>query len=170
MGKLISGAASWLAWAIWQLTSSALGLIGYLIIAVCAFGKLWYQRQGRNPAYPGRTLWEWKGGWLTYPFCNEEDGVIPPAEVNGSPYWAGWPQGWRAFWWSAWRNSVNNLRMFPGNFVVFESDPVVTITKNGYTASYGWRRCLQWRRLRIGWLINPTAKKGDYSWLVTEIV
>jgi hypothetical protein len=103
-------------------------------------------------------------------FDNEEDGVVPPALVNGKPYLEGVDDRLRAFAWSAWRNSANGLRWLPGAACYLDARLVVTPKPWGYVASCGWRPCVQWHRLRIGWLVNQDARPGYRSWPVLELV
>lgn len=64
---------------------------------------------GRLP----RTISEWKWPWLNTIYGNYEDGVsgaeaLPKADRSVRYMPGAWPP-WRAYCWSAWRNSTNAL-------------------------------------------------------------
>jgi hypothetical protein len=85
----------WLLFALIQIVSAVLTVIGYPIIGLLAVFKVWDVRADcRNHWPPWAWIWD-----------NEEDGVFGP----GTPR-----TRWQAFYWSALRNPVNNLRFVPG--------------------------------------------------------
>lgn len=82
-------------------------LVGFIVCAIAPAVRL------IDPADRiERAHWRWRWAWL---WDNEEDGAdglpeIPGKNANWRAQTAGWSP-WRRRWvWSAWRNSVNNLR------------------------------------------------------------
>lgn len=68
---------------------------GLVIVGVLAVLRAW--------KLSGDGKWHWPlWAWI---WDNEEDGIAGPGVR---------PTVWRAFYWSALRNNVNNLRYFPG--------------------------------------------------------
>ena len=78
-----------------QIASFILAFAGIFIIAALAITGSWVE------SVPP----QWKGGWATWVWGNEEDGIFGPGAAH---------TGWRAFYWSAYRNSVGNLRFVTG--------------------------------------------------------
>jgi len=105
-------------------------------------------------------------GALLGVYDNEEDGVVPPVEVNGAPYHPTWPAWLRAYAWSAVRNAANGMRWLPGAaFLINSSDLTIRrVQGGGYYAVASGRPCKCWKSFRIGWLINLDAATGWRSW------
>jgi hypothetical protein len=161
-------ALGWLYWIVWQLVSFALELVGLPLLLPLALFHAWTTRPGKSAMFGPAPVTAWIGGWLTFPWDNEQDGVVPPQMVNGAPYLITYPQWLRAYIWSAWRNPANGMRWAPLAATTFTSKPVVTQSASGYVATYGWRQCIVWHGIRFGWLINPNAAIGDRTWPVLE--
>jgi hypothetical protein len=86
-----------------QLVSLVLTVIGIPIIALLAIAAVetTQERLIKNPSLP-TVVWGWpRPFWI---WSNSEDGV-----------WGPYPHSrWYAFYWTALRNPVNNLRFVPG--------------------------------------------------------
>lgn len=104
-------AAGWIWYVILQtVTWIALFPTGVILCAVLAYSRLWYTRASRY--YPDRQVTVWRGGWLTWLWGCEENGVDPGDQlvVGGTAkYLPDASPSWRAYMWTAWRNSVGNL-------------------------------------------------------------
>ncbi len=79
-----------------QAVALVLTVIGWPVVGGLALGRSW-TTVGPHP--------QWRGGWLTWIWCNEIDGIVGPGMTLNR---------WNTFYWSAIRNSVNNLRFVPG--------------------------------------------------------
>lgn len=93
-----------------QEASLILTVAGWPIVGVLAITYAW--RLEAPPAsalrWPNVTpapRFQWRGGALTFPWGNLENGIVGPGESLNR---------WNAFVWSALRNSANNLRFMPG--------------------------------------------------------
>lgn len=89
---------------------------GTVILIYPCLRCAWHDTQSTVQYFgrPQRTIDAWDSAWLQSIYGNPEDGVsgqyalINPAGVQ-VPYMPGaWPP-WRAYCWSAWRNSTNML-------------------------------------------------------------
>ena len=98
-------------------------VIGWVILApVCA--TRWYQQNTDGKFHFNRMLWI---------FDNDEDGVMP--------HWYNpTASAWRAYLWSAWRNSVNNLRFL----CEWKGGPLYRIEKSGWYYQHGFRTDTGW--------------------------
>jgi hypothetical protein len=143
----------WTYWAAYQLVSIVLTVIGWPLLGVLAFLELWVKKDNK---------WQWRGGWLTWLWCNNEDGIIPPG--------ARVPDSLLTWHWSAWRNSVNNMRLIPGAFFLTDNTLTYKMYSWGYVATQGWRQCVMYKRYRFGWLISLGATPGYRCWPVLEKV
>lgn len=95
----------WLYFVAVQLVSLLLSVIGWAILLPLALAGAWISQPSRIYERP---VLAWRGGWLTYLWGNDEDGVT-------GALWYRTMHGesrWRAYLWSAWRNPVGNLRWF----------------------------------------------------------
>lgn len=153
----------WLYWLAYQLLALQLTAFGIVIVGVLAYFRAWRTRESRLPAFRGRTVTAWRFEPLTTLFGNDEDGVTGP-----DWYLPDADPRWRAFVWSALRNSANGMRLLPGAFVVLEHAPTYREHRRGYVATYGWRQCVTVRiggsRFRLGWLIPENAAAGYRAW------
>jgi hypothetical protein len=71
---------------------SPLFVIGFFLVAILSYFYAWLLIDGK---------FQWRGGLLTFLWSNEENGIVAPGvSLNRK----------NAFYWSAIRNSVNNLR------------------------------------------------------------
>lgn len=94
-------------------------VLGWVVLIPVCLAKAW--KPGEKSIKDWREIDLWKWEWLNY-FCgNPEDGVSGgQALINGNqPYMPNaWFDAWRAYCWSAWRNSCDNLKYvfsIPGN-------------------------------------------------------
>jgi hypothetical protein len=96
--------AAWAWFAMVQLIALLVTVLGWVLLIPFAALRLWTMRESRY--FPGRQIAVWRGGWLMWPFGNEEDGV------TGAEFYRARFKDDRlcAYLWSAWRNSANNLR------------------------------------------------------------
>ena len=117
-----------------QLVSWGLFVPGFLICAILAWTNAW--QMTRSPVN-GMTIWVWRWGrkwwqpfWL---WSNDEDGVIKSDYVTSNLPWS---LERSVFVWTAWRNSVNNLRFVPG--VSGKGRPLWQFKVFGKTYLAGW--------------------------------
>lgn len=82
----------------------ALALFPVGVVVCAALTTLGATAMEMSTVVPGRLIETWRGGWLTYLFANDEDGVWGPPAYNPTA------SRWLTFKWSALRNPVNNLR------------------------------------------------------------
>jgi hypothetical protein len=162
--KIVGG---WFYWGAWQLLSLVATIVGIPVLLPLAYFGLWETRPGKSWLFPGINVAAWRGGWLTFLWDNEEDGVTGAdwyRRIHGNrPAWL------NAYLWSAWRNAANGMRWLPGAaFLVDKNQLSIRKTATGYVATHGWRQCVVWRGLRFGWLINLDADTGWRSWPVLE--
>jgi len=96
-------------WAIRFFAEFAFWLIGFPLVFVLAYFKLY--RNEQSMYYPYEIL-KWKGGWLTWIWGNEEDG-IDGSRFRGAGFLMDKPMLTRIWQWSAVRNAVSNFRYLP---------------------------------------------------------
>ena len=102
----------WVLFVLCQLAMLAAQLVGLVLLIPFCLAQAW------TPAvYPSVKLghgpvdrWSW--GPLNYIYGNPEDGVSGQQAVliGGAPFAPGVWGPWRAYRWSAWRNSSDNLK------------------------------------------------------------
>lgn len=108
---------------------SAAGIVFLMPLAAC---RLWVSRPSKE--YPYSVL-AWRGGWLTYLWGNEEDGV------TGAVFYQTFIKNdrLRAYVWSAWRNSFNNwrfvVRWIGGPFYRWENSKKTWYFQAGFNSS-----------------------------------
>lgn len=95
---------AWIYFAVVQLVALIATLVGWVILIPLSATRCWIMRESRY--FPGRQIEVWRGGWLTWIWGNEEDSVIGNAEHRARFK----DDRLGAYFWSAWRNSANNLR------------------------------------------------------------
>ena len=154
-------ALGWLYWAVYQLTDVVLWPVGVILVGIAAICRSWAIRPSRYPYADGRKRWQWTWPWM-WLWCNEEDGI--------TYFGKGDPDTKSAFAWCAWRNRVNNMRTFPGSFFICDSSKLTFKDYSwGYIATQGWRQCVVFKGLRLGWLIPRTASTGSPGWPVLGV-
>jgi len=153
-------ALGWLYWIAYQLASIVLMPVGIVLVGIAALCGAWEVRASRYPYADGRNRlqWKWRLLWL---WCNEEDGI--DGGSLGHPVW-------QSFYWSAIRNSANNMRAIKGAYFVCDSASLTFKDYPwGYVATQGWRQCVNYKGFRFGWLIPRTASTGSPAWPVISI-
>jgi hypothetical protein len=82
-------------------------VVGWVLLLPWAARRAWVF--GSSSHYPGKIVTRWDANWLQAVWGNWEDGVTGVGTSKGEylPFASDW---WRAYMWSAWRNSANNLR------------------------------------------------------------
>lgn len=95
---------AWLWFLVVQLINAVFLAVGIVVLIPLAATGAWVTRPSRF--FPGRAVTAWKGGWLTWCWGNEEDGV------TGAEFYRERFKSDRlcAYCWSALRNPANNLR------------------------------------------------------------
>jgi hypothetical protein len=153
-------ALGWLVFAGVQLVMLAARVVGVVVLIVPCLVHAW--RPARSRYGPARMIDEWRWPGLNWWTGNWEDGPSGlHALIWGSGAQAGervaylldppltkkhqvvkwlW-DAWRAYCWSAWRNSANNLKYF----FAWEHGPFVEVTYSFYN---------QVRTLRLGWQLE----------------
>lgn len=97
-------ALGWIWFALVQLIELVFLLAGLVLLAPLAATRCWITRESKY--FPGRQVTAWRGGWFTWAWCNDEDGV------TGADFYRARFRDDRlcAYCWSALRNPANNLR------------------------------------------------------------
>lgn len=104
----------WLKFFLGQFVMLLAMIIGLLLLPVPCLLRAW-RDSADSSIKDKRKIDEWKWSWLNYIYGNPEDGVsgkyaLVWAGGNLVPYLPTAPDWWRAFRWSALRNSVDNLK------------------------------------------------------------
>lgn len=108
-----------------ELFATVLMVIGWPLLAILCALNIMHQEADGKWHYP-HLFWLW---------CNEEDGL--------KPQWYN-PEGsrWKAYLWSAWRNSSNNVRYLTlwigGPFYRWESPGKGWYFQCGFKPVTGW--------------------------------
>src|SRR5690606_23980281 len=146
--------ASLILWPLYVGVALTLQLVGLvLLVPLCLF-RMWSWRRSYvaqfRPRGPIAAGW---GGWLTWLWGNEEDGV------NGPMWWAERTRAydggrlrlaWSAYRWSALRNPVNNLRFVPG------INPVIDPARVRHWREGRW--AFTWQGLYAGFMWFPVIR------------
>jgi hypothetical protein len=109
---------AWLYFAVIQLVTLLATVAGWLVLLPFCLLQAWTAPSARsiNPSTPGRLVDSWRWQPLNAVYGNPEDGVSgQQAAVWNStgqlvPYMPTAPACWRAYCWSAWRNSADQLK------------------------------------------------------------
>lgn len=126
-------------WAL-QTVSLAATIVGWFLLLPLSAFKLWHTAPSLH--FP-RSVTVWNGGYLTWIWGNEEDGVLPDARNN----YMTWAPDWlRAYVWSAWRNSANNLRFV----CTHVGGPWLQVRRWGWYFQAGFRPDTGWPVLSAG--------------------
>lgn len=155
-------------------------VLGLFVIPVAilfkAYGREW------STEYLGWSVMVWNWSWLQSLWGNEEDGIDgDPIPVSGpvgikNPNWFNdtkdWSQFRTIFVWSAWRNSVNNLRFTAiGRSPVYAESLADNFNKAFLTkgfkfwAQYPLSKGAPYRVLWLGW--KPGVGAGFKSTITT---
>lgn len=81
-----------------QIVALVLAVVGLPIVGLLSLLQAW-----DKPAIAAQWHWPSRAFWI---WDNDEDGICAPGLTPPTP--------WGAFYWSALRNPVNNLRYVPG--------------------------------------------------------
>jgi hypothetical protein len=97
-------ALGWLYFIFVQIVAFVCMVVGWFLLAPLAARGQWVYTESIH--WPTRQIAVWKWRWVDVIWGNDEDGVI------GAPFYAQQVKNvyLRAYLWSAWRNSANNLR------------------------------------------------------------
>ena len=124
MWRLVYALPLWIAYSA---VSLSLWMIGVPLVFALSRARAW--RAVRSRVYADqRQILAWRGGWLTWIWGNEEDGVCG-AEWYRALH-ADWNDRRQALMWSAFRNPTNNLRFVPG------INPRIVASRVHYRGSY----------------------------------
>lgn len=133
----------WVWFAIVQLVMLAAAVTGWLLLIPFCLSRAWILDS--KSIKDGRSVDRWRWSLLNVVYGNPEDGVSGATAlvwINGvlSPYMPNAWAPWRAYCWSAWRNSVDGLKYA----FAWENGPFVEFTWSvlGRTrsAKVGWQR------------------------------
>lgn len=128
----------WLRFAAVQLVMLLATILGWIVLVPFALARAWEPCPSRFD--PSRVIDRWKWKPLNAVYGNPEDGVSGMKALvwtNGvqGPYMPGaWP-AWRAYLWSAWRNSADNLKYV----FACSSCPIKQGTILGKPYKLGWQ-------------------------------
>lgn len=129
----------WLTFWSFQARSLAATILGWFLLAPLAAMQNWVW----IPSAAGKHdfISVWKPDWVDAVWGNAEDGV------TGDTFYAQQVKGTRlrAYLWSAWRNSANNMRW--GNAVL--GGPFFRVTKGNWIFQMGYRPDNGWPVLRL---------------------
>jgi hypothetical protein len=122
--------------------------LGLVLLLPLAGLKLWVERP--STAYPTHSVLAWRGGWATWLWGNEENGVLCDARKR-----AQFPVDDRvcAYVWSALRNNVNNLRFVPG--VSVAGGPFYRYVRGALYFQCGFRPDTAWPVISAGKIRGP---------------
>lgn len=156
-------AFGWLYWLAYQLASIPVVILGVPVVAVLAATRSWRRRPSRLPMFRDRTVIAWRYEPLTLPWGNDEDGVIGP-----DWHLPGRDERWRAFVWSAIRNSGYGLRLLPRALRTLTDDAVTRELGPFLLSTSGDLQCVHLRTgrrtLHIGWRVWTDSRAGDRAW------
>jgi hypothetical protein len=95
----------WLYFAFVQLVAFIAMVLGWVLLLPWSLDKAWVLTTSFKYNDQPRTITEWSSALMDDIYGNAEDGVTGADwYLPGKPVWL------RAYMWSAWRNSCNNLR------------------------------------------------------------
>lgn len=165
-------------WLAYTLATTVLDLIGLVILLPLSLAGAWDWRYSN--VYPrgwrkDMPIAKWRGGWLTWLWGNEEDGVTgswawqEKAYVNDNPASVAWRAKWLAYRWSALRNPSNNVRFIPWINPVIDPLRVRSLQRlldNGTRVTLTWQGAFhgllvvfpfrnQLHRFWWGWKLKP---------------
>lgn len=105
----------WIWFVIVQLICLLATVLGWVVLVPFCLAQAWTLSTLSGSVKDGRPIDHWNAGWLRALYDNPEDGVSGAQALVWSggklePFMPGaWPP-WRAYCWSAWRNSADNLK------------------------------------------------------------
>ena len=131
----------WLRFAAIQLISLVATIVGWFLLIPFVLSKAWTVPVVESYKGDGRMVDRWKLSILNPIYGNPEDGVSGQQAIiytNGvpGPYMPGAWAPWRAYLWSGWRNSSDNLKYV----FACSTCPLKTGTLFGkFTYKIGWQ-------------------------------
>lgn len=131
----------WPAFVLVQILSFVLMVIGWVLLLPWSIDRAWFPCVTAKS--DGRLVTCWRSRWLDVIYGNWEDGCLPHARNH---YLEGRPDWLRAYLWSAWRNSTNNLRWA----FQWKGGPWLQIRRWGWYFQAGWRPSNGWPVLSAG--------------------
>lgn len=111
--------SSWPGWVCWVTVQFIMGMftvLGWFLLLPFCIARAWYLSPiVQGSLKDGRQIDRWSWGLLNKVYGNPEDGVSGRFALiwrNGVqvPYMPNAPAWWRAYCWSAWRNSCDSLK------------------------------------------------------------
>lgn len=167
-----------ISWVCMILLDMPLELLGWAIIPPLSYSGAYHTRQSK---YFNKTIVAWDNPIVDAIYGNEEDGIL-----NGRQY-SDWGADWKQIvYWTALRNSTNNLRfgVQPFSFILdpkkiksvgsMQDNPwnYDTAKPQWFFVSHGLYSCFyaefmlfgSLRRFYIGWALYPTDVNGVTSY------
>lgn len=129
---------AWAWFAVVQLVSLAATLLGLLLLIPFCLAQAWVETE--STLWKGRVVDRWSWAPLNYLFGNPEDGVSGQRALvwlNGTTQGRYLPEAspaWRAYSWSALRNSSDNLKYV----FAWKGGPFYRWTNSKYFFQAGW--------------------------------
>lgn len=129
---------AWPWFALVQIISLVAMIVGWVVLIPFCLLQAWTPAAQKSIKGDGRSIDAWRWKLLGYVCNNPEDGVSgQTALVQGNqPYMPNAWAPWRAYCWSAWRNSADNLKYV----FAWEAGPLKEFTLFGRTHKIGWQR------------------------------
>lgn len=130
----------WLWFVIVQLVQILASVIGWLVLSIPCATKAWEVSPVPSVKDGVRVIDRWKLSWLNYVYGNPEDGVSGQQAVVWSsgvpgPYLPNRSASIRAYYWSALRNSCDNLKYIFSN----KKGPLKNIQIGPLVVKVGWQ-------------------------------
>lgn len=107
--------AGWLYFGLVQIIFLVAMVIGWVLLIPFCVAQAW--KPINSPLWKLREIDAWSFGPLNFVYGNPEDGVSGQKAIVWNklgtaqvPYMPGAWAPWRAYCWSAWRNSTDNLK------------------------------------------------------------
>lgn len=131
----------WLKFIAIQLVMLLATIVGWVLLIPICLAQAWH----KDFSVSDRVIDVWPYVWMNKIYGNPEDGVsgqqalVWNAEGTAKvPYMPGAWAPWRAYCWSAWRNSADNLKyVFAG--APGQALPLLTFRLFNRTCKIGWQ-------------------------------
>lgn len=131
----------WLWYVAVQLIMAFFMVLGWFVLIPFCLAHAWTLSTLVGSIKDGRPVDHWNTEWLRWAYDNPEDGVSGQqaliwlnATTRGL-YMPNAPAWWRAYCWSAWRNSTDGLKYF----FAWKAGPFATFKMGRFTAKFGWQ-------------------------------
>lgn len=128
---------AWLWFALVQLIMLAATVVGWVVLIPFCLGRRWGvdPKPSIKDGLRAIDRWEWEP--LNYVYGNPEDGVSGLwALTSAGDYMPGAWAPWRAYCWSALRNSCDNLKYV----FAWEQGPLLERSILGRNVKLGWQK------------------------------